>query len=197
MVEWVVWAAVWWPCGVTRERRRGRRWGWTTYPSVIYHVSGWNINIGMACASGPFPGITIVHGRAHRVTRTTVVCTCARVSLDHDAHARAHTYKPIGITNGTEDSYRSQQESTPGVLYLSADLNLATEKEANFRFIFSFLFPLQPRRPLPPPRLSFVHLFPLRLLPRLASCFFGSLRGDVTALLSADSSSPRGHVTTL
>lgn len=124
-------------------------------------------------------------------------CTCAHVSLDHDARARAHIYKPIGITNGTEDSYRSQQESTPGVLYLSADLNLATEKEANFRFILSFLFPLQPRRPLPPPRLSFVHLLPLRLLPRPASCFFGSLRGDVTALLSADSSSSRGHVTTL
>lgn len=105
--------------------------------------------------------------RPRGVTRT-IVYVCTRISLDHDARARAraHIYKPIGITNGTEDSYRSQQESTPGVLYLSADLNLATEKEANFRFILSFLFPLQPRRPLPPPRLSFVHLLPLRLLPR-------------------------------
>lgn len=134
-----------------------------------------------------------------RTTSVACTCVCTHTSLwiTMHARARAHTYKPIGITNGTEDSYRSQQESTPGVLYLSADLNLATEKEANFRFIFSFLFPPSLAGLFLLRGLSFVHLLPLRLLSRLASCFFGSLRGDVTALLSADSSSPRGHVTTL
>lgn len=83
----------------------------------------------------------------------------------------AHTFS-VGITNGTEDSYRSQQESTPGVLYLSADSNLATEKEANFRFFSLFLSSLPSpspslpshSQPFAPPRLSLllILLSPLR-----------------------------------
>lgn len=106
----------------------------------------------MACASGPFPGVTSVLDRRtpSRVEPPCTVYVCTRLWIT----MHAHTFS-IGITNGTEDSYRSQQESTPGVLYLSADSNLATEKEANFRFFSLFLSSLPSPSPLHSPPIPF------------------------------------------
>lgn len=128
---------------------------------------------------------------------TVYVCTRLWITM------HAHTFS-VGITNGTEDSYRSQQESTPGVLYLSADSNLATEKEANFRFFSLFLsslpFPPLPLHcpPIPSPSLLrgclfFLFFFLLFVVPlRVPPVPF-----PATALPSADSSSLCGHVTAL